>query len=460
MNNTRIKIQIHLFCLAVLFEAITALAQPVTMIAAGSYDSFFLKGDGSLWAMGDNYWGELGDNAPLQGYGYGGTNRPEQIMLTNVTAIAAGGNHTLFLKHDGSLWTTGDNEYGQLGIGTFTPDIPTGTNQPQQILTNNVKAIAAGAIHSLFLMNDGSLWAMGYNGEGELGDNTYQNTNRPEQIVSSNVTAIAAGGFHSLFLKSDGSLWAMGENTYGQLGDGTYNNTNQPEQIVSSNVTTIAAGDYHSLFLKSDGSLWAMGGNTCGQLGDGTDNNTNRPEIIVTNAVAAIAAGGVHSLFLKSDGSLWAMGYNESGDLGDKTYQNTNRPEQIMANNVTAIAAGEDHSLFLKSDGSLWAMGYDGSGELGDGIYALPYNTNCPEQIVAGPPGYNLIASQLLNGGNVRLSFAGIAGLNYALEISTSLSPANWIPLSTNSTDISGSLVLTNTPDAATNIFWRIRSVP
>ena len=56
------------------------------------------------------------------------------------------------------------------------------------------------------------------------------------------VTKIAAGGAHSLFLKSDGSLWAMGYNRDGQLGDGTYNNTNQPEQIVASNVTAIAAG--------------------------------------------------------------------------------------------------------------------------------------------------------------------------------------------------------------------------
>ena len=81
------------------------------------------------------------------------------------------------------------------------------------------------------------------------------------------VTTVAAGGEHSLFLKSDGSLWAMGDNEYGQLGDGTYNNTNRPEQIVATNVTAIAAGGSHSLFLKSDGSLWAMGDNQSGELG-------------------------------------------------------------------------------------------------------------------------------------------------------------------------------------------------
>jgi alpha-tubulin suppressor-like RCC1 family protein len=79
---------------------------------------------------------------------------------------------------------------------------------------------------------------MGYDSAGQLGDGAYNNTNRPEQIVASNVVAIAAGEEHSLFLKSDGSLWGMGNNEYGQLGDGTYYfSTNRPQQIVASNVT-------------------------------------------------------------------------------------------------------------------------------------------------------------------------------------------------------------------------------
>ena len=83
------------------------------------------------------------------------------------------------------------------------------------------------------------------------------------------VTEIAGGWGHSLFLKSDGSLWAMGDNNYGDLGDGTYNETNYPELVVASNVVAIATHEYHNLFLKSDGSLWAVGYNVSGQLGDG-----------------------------------------------------------------------------------------------------------------------------------------------------------------------------------------------
>jgi alpha-tubulin suppressor-like RCC1 family protein len=311
---------------------------------------------------------------------------------------------------------------------------------------------------------------MGYNYYGQLGDGTYGGvqggTNRPEQIVASNVTAISAGADHSLFLKSDGSLWGMGINGNGQLGDGTYNTTNLPERIVASNVMAIAAGANFSLFLKTDGSLWAMGENDSGQLGDGTYNRTNKPERIVTSNVTAIAVGEYFSLFLKSDGSLWAMGGNDFGQLGDGTYFSvspwgTNNPEQIVTSNVTAIAAGGWHSLFLKNDGSLWGMGWNNQGQLGDGTYgSLPYYaTNRPELIVT-PSGYNQIYGQRLNDGKMHLSFMGNAGVNYALDRSSRLFPSNWIPQLTNLADSIGVLLFTNTPDATTNNFWRIRSVP
>ena len=95
------------------------------------------------------------------------------------------------------------------------------------------------AYHSLFLKSDGSLWAMGQNNDGQLGDGTLIKTNRPEQIVPSGVTAIAEGSGHSLFVKSDGSLWGMGYNIYGELGDGFVDvsypadfGTDIPEQIL------------------------------------------------------------------------------------------------------------------------------------------------------------------------------------------------------------------------------------
>ncbi|HZL77721.1 MAG TPA: hypothetical protein VFC17_02635 [Candidatus Limnocylindrales bacterium] len=436
---------------AVLLQAATSSAQPVTKIAAGGSQSFFLKSGGSLWVMGLNDKGQLGDGT------LNPTNWPEKVLGTNVTTIAAGIDHTLFLKSDGSLWAMGRNSDGQLGDGT-TDGGNYYTNRPEKIVASGVTAIAAGGYHSLFLKSDSSLWGMGYNYDGELGDSTYDQASIPEQIVPSGVTAIAAGESHSLFLKSDGSLWAMGFNEFGQLGDSNNNrdDVNIPEKIVPSGVTAIAAGDHHSLFLKSDGSLWAMGGNGFGELGDGTLNSggTNSPEKIVASGVTAIAGGTDHSLFLKSDGSLWGMGDNDPGQLGDGTAHGTIQPEKIVASGVTAVAAGFFHSLFLKSDGSLWAMGDNQYGELGDRSLN---DTNRIEQIL-GP--YNRIAIQLMSGPKVRLSFVGLDGTNYALDRTFNLVPVNWMPQITNRADSVGVLVLTNTPVTTTNNFWRIRSVP
>jgi alpha-tubulin suppressor-like RCC1 family protein len=436
----------------------------VTNIASGNYayHSLFLKSDGSLWVMGYNDFGQLGDGTLNK------TNRPEQIMPGGVTAIAAGAGHSLFLESGGSLWVMGENNYGQLGDGSLNR-----TNRPEQIVPSGVIAIAAGQYHSLFLKSDGSLWAMGVNYSGQLGDGTNDSgnyyTNRPELIVTNGVTAIAAGQAHSLFLKSGGSLWAMGYNSDGELGDGTGMNTNRPEQIVPSGVTAIAGGLRHSLFLKSDGSLWAMGDDSRGQLGDGgvLNNQTNRPELIVTNGVTAIAAGGEFSLFLKSDGSLWAMGDRTYGQLGDGSANYfTNRPEQIVASNVTAIAAGYIHSLFLKSDGSLWAMGYNIYGELGDGFidtsYPADYGTDIPEQIIPLPQ--PVLVSAVSSKTNIQIKattgFGGKFSLLAGTNINSLLSP--WTPLRTNSITARGtnnySVTVTNAVNPGGGQFYILQS--
>jgi alpha-tubulin suppressor-like RCC1 family protein len=124
------------------------------------------------------------------------------------------------------------------------------------------------------------------------------------------VVQASAGWYHTLFVESDGSLWAMGANGNGQLGDGTTTERHVPVMIEPSNVVAVAAGLNFSLFLTSDGNLWAMGANGNGQLGDGTTTEQHRPEqIVFTGGVTAISAGGAHSLFLKTN-VLWGMSQN------------------------------------------------------------------------------------------------------------------------------------------------------
>jgi alpha-tubulin suppressor-like RCC1 family protein len=385
LDEAAILIQSCLLGAALLHAGTCGAQTTVTRIAAGQQHSLFVKSDGSLWAMGDNFYGQLGD-----GTGNFGTNQPEMIVSNGVTAVIAGGEHSFFLTGS-TLWAMGDNQYGQLGDGT-TNNI----HVPKQIAT--AIAIGAGNDHTLFTVSSGffrDLYGMGYNGVGELGNGTYNNTNQPERserdstIVVGDyyVTAVAAGDQHSLLIKSDGSLWGMGNDSSGALGDGGSSWTNRPEKIVPSGVTAVAAAWFHSLFVKSDGSLWAMGDNYYGQLGTpnvSTGNAlsfTNRPVLIVSNGVTAVAAGWYHSLFIKSDGSLWATGDNEYGQLGDGTTNNAIQPRQIVAGGVTATAGGTYHTLFLMSDGSLWGMGENFSHQLSARLNSPQYR---PGQII-GP---------------------------------------------------------------------------
>jgi hypothetical protein len=173
--------------------------------------------------------GALGD-----GHGQDGillTNKAEKILPSGVTAIAAGNNHSLYIKNDGSLWAMGGNDYGQLGSPNVSSGFGNGTNRPVMIVPGDVTAIALGESHSLFLKSNGSLWAMGWNLNGQLGDGTLNNTNLPEQIVTGGVTTISAGTAHSLFLLADGSLWGMGETYAGQLGSGVNLSSNQPTPV-------------------------------------------------------------------------------------------------------------------------------------------------------------------------------------------------------------------------------------
>ena len=279
--------------------------------------------------------------------------------------VALGGSHTLAIRPDGTLWAWGNNGNGQ--VGTIT-----GALSPEQIGTDNHWAyVAAGSTHSVAVKSDGTLWAWGLNTSGQLGDGTTIQQNAPEQIGSDNHwLAVAGGGNHTVALKTDGTLWAWGLNTNGQIGDGTTAQRSAPVQI-GTDVTwkAIATGSTHTLALKADGSLWSWGSNGNGRLGDTTPSQRPTPAMMGTDRDwLTISAGASHSLALKQNGTLWAWGLNSSGQLGDGTTGDHYSPVRIgRDSHWKNIAGGAAHTLALKTDGSLWAWGLNSSGQLGDG---------------------------------------------------------------------------------------------
>ncbi len=223
------------------------------------------------------------------------------IEVTNAVAVAAGAQHNLALRRDGTIvaWGAADQT-----------NIPTGLA--------SVVAIAAGSDHSVALKADGTVVAWG-------GANTVGQTNVPANL--SNVVAVAAGASHSLALRDNGTVAAWGLNSSGQ--------STVPGTL--TNVVAISAGSNHSIALRADGKVFAWGNNAYGQ--------TAVPSNLVD--VVAIAAGAIHNLALRSDGTVAAWGAS--------TYGRTNVPAGLS--NVIAIAAGGFHSLAVKSDGTPGGMG-------------------------------------------------------------------------------------------------------
>jgi hypothetical protein len=474
-GKSQLKI-LCLLCATMLLQALTGEAQSIIQITSGDGVSFFVKSDGSLW-RGDFAHARARQQERMRALTHELEQHPQStqafekmseeakhltsanfepvdlIVSNGVTAVAINTQgDTFFIKDNGSLWATGNNQGGFLGDGTYnTPE------HPIQIVPSGVVAVACGEDFTILLKDDGSLWGFGWNGYGPLGDGDENElVMRPKEIVNSGVISIAAGYGHSLFIKSDGSLWGMGVNFSGQLGIGTnINHTFSPVEIVASNVVNIAAAHGHSLFIKRDGSLWAMGLNNWGQIGDCTIDWPDRPEQIVSNNVVAVTAGESGSLFLKKDGSLWGMGINWGSDYGEGVEFNSKCPVQIFAAENPALVAGYYYNAKLKTCASIWA------GKFNNSVAGVGSPDNKPRlrSMAESLPASNFLTIELLKDGNVQLTYLGNAGMNYALERSSSLANPNWVSLVTNTAPSGGVLVITSTPDTTVNNFWRMRCV-
>jgi alpha-tubulin suppressor-like RCC1 family protein len=337
---------------------------------AGANTSFAIKTGGTLYAWGTNSYGALGDGTTNS------TSSPIQIgTLSNwaVVGVSTGYINSGAIKTDGTLWTWGCNLNGALGT-TQNAGTTTGVSSPVQVgtLSNWATIALAGSGAVLATKTDGTLWAWGYNGYGQLGDSTLVTKSSPIQIGTlTNWATVSAGTSSTMAIKTDGTLWTWGYNGFGQLGTGSTNATSSPVQIGGGTTwSKISMGSLYSLATKVDGTAWAWGRGADYSLGTGTNTSYSSPVQVGTTVSfwSDVKAQDISSWFLDSQGNIYACGYNTQSALGVSPISSSS-PIQIGTNTWLSASAGESFVNAVRSDGTLWGWGTSSNGALGNPTY-------------------------------------------------------------------------------------------
>jgi alpha-tubulin suppressor-like RCC1 family protein/ribosomal protein L13E len=343
--------------------------------------------DGIVYGCGTNWFGQLGISTTVNN-----RNVFKLIPLPEgkiVDTAYPGELHTVVKMSDGTVYSCGYNDAGQLGV--FGRYVSNGTNLSVDVLTPMVlpegkipESISVGQRHTVVIMSDGTVYSVGNNSAGQFGDGTTTNQWTQKDGLQSmilpqgkTVKSISAGFLHTIVLMTDNTVYACGLNAQGQLGDGTNIDQNMLTSVIlpqGKTVKSVYAGYLHSVFIMTDGTVYACGHNGYGQLGDETNINKNilTSMILPSGKIAQSASCSLHTVLIMTDGTAYACGSNSYGQLGDGTNINKNILTSMILPQgkiPQSVSTYESHSVLIMTDKTVFACGFNAHGQLGDGTY-------------------------------------------------------------------------------------------
>ena len=339
-----------------------------TQVAAGGFHVLAVGSDGIVYAWGANDQGQLGNGSKdTQSHPKPQPVKDADGQPFKAVQISAGTSDSAAIDPQGRVYTWGSEHYAASSCGPArpTPTLAKDPNGSGQGLHAVQVSVNWGFIMALGM--DGSVYTWGFNDYGQLGNG--QSTGEgsttyaadPARVPDPKDTSkafkaaqISAGGYHALTISQDGTLWAWGWNKYGQLGDGTTTNQPKPKQVGNPTdssqpfqVAQISAGMIHSLAVDENGTAWGWGWNVYGQLGDGTSSSRLTPTRVSPPAgqgsggaglaTSRISAGDFHSMAIGRDGNAYAWGDNQYGQLGNGSATQSSTPTLVAFNSVLLI---------------------------------------------------------------------------------------------------------------------------
>ncbi|MBO9533670.1 MAG: hypothetical protein J7513_11930 [Solirubrobacteraceae bacterium] len=289
--------------------------------------------------------------------------------IDDASAVAVGHDHYCVLRSTGAVQCFGDNDSGQLGIGTFTPPA---TPEAVHDLAD-VADISADGDQTCALRTDGTVWCWGKVWKGATAP-SQESQATPAQVYDLGAAkAISVHADFSCLVRVNGSVACWGAGAKGQLGDGESTTSAYPVTVSGglTNATAVSAGENHACATTSNGDWWCWGDNEAGQLGTGFAPEgawTISPPIPGISGAVRIDSEFNHSCVVQSGGTLTCWGANNHGQLGRGTVTDGEIPAAVDGlSEVTDVAVGSYHTCALRTAGDVLCWGRNLDGQLGDG---------------------------------------------------------------------------------------------
>ncbi len=352
--------------------------------------TYCIDNNGQLWIWGYNDYGQCANgNTAVQRVPFNASAEAANSIYGKTVmqvALACGeqnANSSLVLCSDGTVHSCGYNGYGQLGHGDTTAR----SRFVQLPVLSGITQIAAGreAYQACYAVkSDGTLYSWGYNGDGQLGDNTTTNSTiaMPRSggsLSGKTIVKVFTGQNYAMALDSLGNLHAWGTNSYGQLGNGNYALQLSPVQAVGTGVADAYLGGYDypvTYIKKADNTLWACGYGEYwanGVTPAGTNSAIFTQIPLGGTLVKAIRGGtGTYNFgaALLTNGQVKVWGYNGNGALGlgdttNRSSVNTMLTGNRLVTDLCALGTSSQQGIaLLMDDGQVWQTGYAGGSQL------------------------------------------------------------------------------------------------